>query len=149
MIHEILSKLTILDIGKDVREIVSLDTKLRLARVVKVGGQTIVIIDVVERRGPMSCNQRLSIRDRELLYEEILDHGLGPEVSKLVLVYYKNPNRVELISARIYANGDLDNEKTLELFLRVLENWAPSYLERLRKILNKYVKTSTSEQCTR
>lgn len=152
MIQEIREKLTIVETGKNIREIVSADTKLRLARLVNIDDQTVLIVDAVEKASPRHCNHKLSIKDRELLYEEVEAPDLGTpniNVSKLVLAYYKNPNRTELVSIRVYINGNVSNKEAIELFLKVLEKYAPSYFERLRKILNKYVKTSTTEQCTR
>ncbi len=138
---EVINKLTIIELKPGVREIVSKDTKLRLARIIDLENCKILIIDVVEKRFPTSAYKELVLKDgRKLLYEKIDEVRIFDRVIRDVeLVYYQNPNRTELISIRLVLEESLNDCELLNIYISILQMYAPSYFERLRKVLNKYV----------
>ncbi len=130
MFHTLLKIRKIMD---NVREIVTIDEKVILARCVTLENKEIIDIDVVENIDSIGdiIDEKI-IEGRRILLVKLRENVLG-------LVYEYDGKR-ELISLKVIHDGSLSDEDLINTFENILRDLAPTYYERVRKILEKYYK---------
>ncbi|NPA23199.1 MAG: hypothetical protein GXO23_02755 [Crenarchaeota archaeon] len=118
-------------VSEQVREITTIDEKVILGRCVSLGNLNIVDIDVVE---PATTGMEV-VSEHSIEGRRILIVRLDSNVQGLV---YESDNLRELISVKIVLEREVGDEELLDIVENTLKKYAPSYYERLRRILAKY-----------
>jgi len=141
MIDLLKSRLEVIKVDEFRREITSCNGKLLLGRYLSLrldSTSGVLCIDVVEKKTPSSPSSEISIHDRTLVSEYIEPTPeLRDLVEKIELVYYRNPSRTELISVRAYLKREPTDDELIGLYLKLVQIFAPRYLDRTIKIVLK------------
>ncbi len=135
------SKLEVRQVDSNRREITSCQGKLLLGRYIALGIEDlagVLCIDTVERREPKAVASQIEIRERALLSEYVEpSQDLRELVSKIELVYYRNPSRTELISIRAYLRREPTDTELVNLYIKLVQEYAPKHLDRTIKLMSK------------
>jgi len=125
--------LKIRKITDNVREIVTIDEKVILARCITLENREIIDIDVVEKiHNIENIVEERSIDNRRIMLVRLRENVLG--------LVYEYDNERELISLKIIHEGTLSDEDLINIFENTLKDMTPTYYEKVRKILEKYYK---------
>ncbi|NPA71081.1 MAG: hypothetical protein GXO26_09765 [Crenarchaeota archaeon] len=125
--------LKIRKITDNVREIVTIDEKVILARCITLENREIIDIDVVEKiHNIENIVEERSIDNRRIMLVKLRENVLG--------LVYEYDNERELISLKIIHEGTLSDEDLINIFENTLKDMTPTYYEKVRKILEKYYK---------
>ncbi|NPB01260.1 MAG: hypothetical protein GXO10_07785 [Crenarchaeota archaeon] len=120
---------------ENIREIVTIDDKVVLARCITSEDYTMLDIDVVEKIENLeNIIETKTIDNRKILLIKLRDNVLG-------LVYETDDVR-ELISLKVLLDKALSDDELLEVFENTLRDLAPTYYEKISRILKKYYKDS-------
>ncbi len=125
------SILKVRKVSEDIREVVTIDDKVILARCIRINSRNIIDIDTVEKLD----------RDLEIISEQVID---GKKISLVKLsegvlgLVYEFNNTRELISVKTTIEGELSDDDLINIVITLLRDYSPLFYERLRQILEKY-----------
>ncbi len=135
------SRLEVRRVDEVRREITACNGRLLLGRYISLGEDQlrgVLSIDVVERREPSRPVSEVRLRDRSIIYEQLdPPSDLAEALSRIELVYYRDPSKVELISVRAYLKKEPTDEELVELYIRLLREFSGTYLDRTIKVVSK------------
>ncbi len=124
-------------IDENIIEIVAINDRVKIGRILKINNEYMIDIDVVEPINVYNIANilnRITIDNREILNVKLGDID-NMEIQGLI---YKYDDKAELISIKILHVYHINEKDIVSLVEKVLQDLCPHYHNKLINILEKY-----------